>query len=876
MMYNAFVWTVLLAVLVASNAWGQLELTAKPDRIEIASADQKIVFAPRAAREKGLAISTFVRDGQQWQPLFDAALPIVQGSLFDLVPTSHRVIADTAARKAVVFRGTRSDASAKYNWEMLVEATADSPLIHFVITLDLDNALTLPGPQPNIALGMNKAAELVIDQGPTTIYGKLGIPSGYGFPAAYLWNDGNEAVIFFNMTPMTWFSPAGVFRFLDVRVGSHVQDGKTSFGLHTDKLTGSTIPAGKMVIDYSLYAGPRKQKPSKLQALDTMVQVCAPLHPATSVFPRNNLENSEVSWTYFAGRAIKDLMIPGQTCATQPAGWQDSPLKLVPDVKEMLTHGGGLGGTDGDFSCINNHLTPWMLFARMYDDTEKLRAARMKTDALPLFFDPKATMIRYGSRVPPRVGDMEMSWQNFFYYVETARAGLAAGPDSFNPAIAGRYLMALKGLGELGHNVQYVFPQWFNPYEKQAIVQNDVKQLGTVREPWQAGTYAYAMFTGHEMTGDQHYLDEAKAAVETLLTKMQYTETNDVYTRTYTDPVDFPVTELFGNAYGIAAAQKVFEKTGEQKFNDYSRAFLNTLLRLTFWYEDDADPICRELHSAGLFYPHAGAANSCPWETSEAYLGIIWALKHDVDKPIENLLLKLSNLNRINSFYYYPAAYSEKVAALDPQRRKDAGQFWPIEPLYTFEGSGGQRGPTAAYMSNNAMWNWWMYEALAEADNREVMVVNLDVLEDYEQAIRAAERHLMAFNPTDKPLSIKLRSKSLPAGKYEVKIGETVQSYDAAQLTDGIPLTLKPMESARVTIRHEKAAEMLAEIDACRKAQNALSHAYQLLQQQTWESGKGVEFARRFDAAMKQYEQRQYDVAAKLAGQIVSDALPKQ
>jgi len=35
----------------------------------------------------------------------------------------------------------------------------------------------------------------------------------------------------------------------------------------------------------------------------------------------------------------------------------------------------------------------------------------------------------------------------------------------------------------------------------------------------------------------------------------------------------------------------------------YARDMLNTLLRLTFWYEDEADPVSREVRNLGLFYP---------------------------------------------------------------------------------------------------------------------------------------------------------------------------------------------------------------------------------------------------------------------------------
>ena len=59
--------------------------------------------------------------------------------------------------------------------------------------------------------------------------------------------------------------------------------------------------------------------------------------------------------------------------------------------------------------------------------------------------------------------------------------------------------------------------------------------------------------------------------------------------------------------------------------------FLNSLLRMTYWYESALrdDPKDRSLRNAGLFRNHGGAFTGSPWETSEAYLAMTVRLKLD-------------------------------------------------------------------------------------------------------------------------------------------------------------------------------------------------------------------------------------------------------
>ncbi len=851
-----------------------LTLVAQPARVELTTHRQKLVFSQSDGR---FVLSTFVQDGAQWRELFNARRPLVEGSQFDLQPSRYSIDVDTARRKAVTFFGSHREPD--FEWKMRVDAEADSPLVHFLIMCHLSHPLTLDEAQPVVALWLRGGrVAFHLDQGPDSIYGSAGIPHGYGFPAAYLWDDRREAAVFFNMTPMHWMQPDGVARFHDVRVMTRSEADYTGLGLHFKRLSGSHLPAGDMTIEFYLHQGVRSDKPTGLQALDTMIGLFSPLHPADSAFPSNQLTGQPASWEMFARQATTDLMVNTQTVAEIVAPWRDSPLELVPGQENMIVHPGRVMDDaaqtqqNWDFSTVNNHLTPWLLLARLHDDEAAFRLALEKMNALPRFYDPRARLMRHGTRQPPHVGDLEMCWQNFFFHEETLRAATAAGADNFNPAVVGRFLLATGGLRELAHRVDFVFPQWFDPYQKQPVVQNDMQSLGIVREPWQVGAYAHLMMRAFEMTGRSEFLVEARCAVETLMERMDFQVQNEVYDRRYSEVAEFPVTELFGNAWGVAAAYRLYEETGDDKFLRYSRDFMNTLLRLTFWYEDETDPVSRELRNAGLFYPHCGAHVATPWETSETHLIIAWTLKHDRTHPLTDLLLTLSNLNRLNSFCFFPATWTEPVRALDGADRPELGQYFPIEPFYCLEGTGGHRGPTAAYMAGLALWNAWLYEALAEASDRSVMVLNLDALEDYDEALSGSERHFVVYNNSPVERIFRLHVKHLPDGQYLTTIGTREEVRSGTELREGLLLSLQSREHERVSLVARDHHERRARGEQTQAAQNALAHAYQVLQDAATESPAAAPFephVQGFRQALRAYRAGNLDQAIADARKLI-------
>ncbi len=523
-----------------------------------------------------------------------------------------------------------------------------------------------------------------------------------------------------------------------------------------------------------------------------------------------------------------------------------------------------------DFSTVNNYLAGWIGYDRLNPGAARHDFISVKTDDLPLFYDPNAKMIRWGTRSPLHVGDMEMSWQNFTFSLETLKSYLMLAPEDFNPAIAGKFLMGLQGMQEFAHNVNYVFPQWFNPYTKQPLTQQDVPELGTVYEPWQGGTYAYLMIYGYKITGDQSYLNEAKACVDRLLGgTMSFTVSNARYTINYSDPADFPITEPFGNAWGIAAAQQLYTLTGDAKYQQYSDDFFNSLMRLSYWYESNlsVDPLDQANQNNGMIRNQGGAFLGSPWENTEAVLPLTLRLKNDAQpRP---LMLKLLNLHRINDFYFYG----------------QSGQptdYLPAEDFHTYEGGGSNGGMgRAVYMSSTGFWNYLLFDAFAGASDREVMVANLDPVDSFQAAAGSSQRNFIVYNPTTQTKTFTLTMKSLASGQYDLvfenSLGQTTQSsYSSAALLSGVQISLTSSDYLRIRLRNSQFGAIDGQIQLGQSARDRISYAYQLLQQSATSGGVTpalLSLKATYLSALNDYGSTTYASAISKAQQVIDQLL---
>lgn len=346
---------------MTSNAHGGLALVATDSLVELSNDVQKISFAK--GTDGKFRPMTYVWNGNGWATFFDAQRPLIEGSNFNLEPTSYNVLEDSAQRKLVQFHGSTS--SPANVWDFGIDVRAGSPLIWFQIASHFQSNVSLPSPQPTVALWMNQSsAALTLDQGPPSPTGDVyNVPFNFGQPASYLWHQNKEAAILFDMTPMTWFASDGVYRFYDIQIKTILQNGQTGLGMVPRRHSGNTIHSGEMLVTFYLYSRWREGKPSKFEALDAMVQAHAPLYPANSDFPSNTLDGGDVSWKYFTQRALADFLVKNVTYGDLTASWADPPLGLVDVGSRMIVHPDRAVSTQAQaesawsFATVNHHST---------------------------------------------------------------------------------------------------------------------------------------------------------------------------------------------------------------------------------------------------------------------------------------------------------------------------------------------------------------------------------------------------------------------------------------------------------------------------------------------------------------------------------------
>ena len=803
--------------------------------VTIIQENQKLVFSQN---DDGLyGMTTFVRAAKTdaWQPLFDGNQPIVSGNSFNLYPSSYRILSNTADESSILFSGTHPQHG--YAWDVLVTREAASSFFSFTITCHLTSDLQLEGLEPRFAFWMDQEeVECQLSQGPDSIYWNENQWLGFneysiGFPAAYLYDDGREAVVFVDASPMTWMGRENVNGFDDARVCVFSENGQTGIGFDVLTRTGNTIPKGDMVTQLYLYTGCADQAPSSnLDALDKLIRTCAPLHPSTAELPQNRYGHP-MTWAYFASQSLQEL--------AQSRNWETRDFNVQdPIVPEEDREGApfitGLARPNAkggfDFSTTNNWLSAWLIYEQLNPDASQADFLRQKIDGLASFYDPEADMIRWGVRQQNNVGAYEMSWQNQFYNVETLRAYEAMRDSDFHPAILANLLDGTDSLTEILENSDYLLPQWYDPYTKEGVVQNDVPALGYIKEPWQIGSYAYIFMKCYEITGDETYAQLAKTALDRFFSS-SYSMENDVYSKTYDDPSEFPVTELYGNAYGTVAASMLYEYTGDETYAKYSDYFLDVLLRLTFWYDDNGDEASLTLNNLGLFLPHGGAYHACPWETVEAYLPVTSVVKNTADGEMTTLLAKLYNLSRINSFHFYPATWSPVFSG--QLGYNEENKYQPTEPLY-LSLHGGNADYGALYMASLAPYNYLMYEAFATTDDNDILILNLDNFDNLPSALDAAERNFLLYNPTDEERQVTVSFSHLPIGNHFVYTESDVDrrllsqtTYSAQELLDGVVrYNLQPGEIRRLSLKNTDPA-VQASVKERATAKSSLSLAYQ-------------------------------------------------
>lgn len=848
-------------------------------KISLTAGGQRVTFWKNSSG--AFLFASYVKKDGKWVPFFDAALPLIQGNSFNACPTSCRIVADTEQYKAVLLSGVQERIG--YSFDILVEVFAGNPLVHFQITNHLKNDLRLGSQEPLIMLWRKgTSADLVRIQQETPRYQSASTAGYSGFPASYMYTDGMESAVYFDVSPMTWYSRSGLNRFNDCQVRTVTRNGMTGIGMDIKTASDNkTIKAGDMVCSFYLYGnGEVDKKPTKLQALSKAVNAFAYCLPATTASPKN-YQSGELSYSWYSRQIIKGMMLKGLTYQWErprSGVWSDGPMFRENTVTRILNRPGYVAKTDmsgsnnsgmsGDWNCNNNTLIPWVLIERLFPDAEQNALIDEQTVGLASYFDYKQNMFRSFDMTDSLCANMrEFTFQNFFMQQGVMWVNQFSRLGDFNAANGGKYLLAADAMVKLAHNVGYIMPQLVDMKNLGVGQSIDEPQLGAVREPWSGGFYVYNMCLAYDLTGKSVYLNEAKTMLKKLFTGASF-YVNDLKEKKYSDPYEFPVNEVVSAAWGVAGAQWLYRFTGDKTYLTYANDMRNLTLRMMKWYESGLadDPIDRSLGQIAFFSAFSNTDTTCPWETIQTYLPLLMELKNQDAEPSQ-VLLKAFNLFRINGYSLSGASWDPKVIRSASAYLNSQVAYYCPEDFYSSEVPTypGQNGANN-YMSNAILYAYILYEAYAQADSREIMTVNVDICDGGQEMANGIRRNFVVFNPTRKTAKCKVLFKDLN-DKYTYRLtvksaaGEkTEKTFTGKQLKAGVAVTLGNMEHQWMTVSLEDKAA-LAAFDKAKQAQRGLTEAYAYLQTAGKSGVTAALTAKKavYTDALKLYEKAEYD-----------------
>jgi hypothetical protein len=319
---------------------------------------------------------------------------------------------------------------------------------------------------------------------------------------------------------------------------------------------------------------------------------------------------------------------------------------------------------------------------------------------LPAFYHPETRSISNDFTAPPN--ERADSWYPFENaLIKYPMIGSLAGSKE----ITDRFLDAFRTAQEMAEQYDYLFPIYYQVATLRAEGAGTNYAIG--------GLYAWSAIVANRLTGDASYVHEARRAIQVL----------------YTVPAERLFHEPQELAYGALAA-------AELGMHEQSRYLLYEQLRMFYWY---SDPSQKSHDIRGMVQAAASVLYPAFKENVEAILPWTGIMKRGV---IFEGLLRFMDQQRRNNFYYFENCASRQLKVASP--------FIPFENLGTLE-LGGMTGNVGKeiYGAGESIWRYLMFEALGQSSDRELMLVNLDLLDAaHSKDFPPHKLNFVLFNPT--------------------------------------------------------------------------------------------------------------------------------
>jgi hypothetical protein len=305
--------------------------------------------------------------------------------------------------------------------------------------------------------------------------------------------------------------------------------------------------------------------------------------------------------------------------------------------------------------------------------------------------------------------------------------------------ITDHFLDAFRTAQKMAAQYNYLFPIYYQVASLQAEGSGTNYAVG--------GLYGWAAILANKLTGDQQYLEEARRAIRVL----------------YTVPSERLFHEPQELAYGALAAAEL----GMLREAEY---LLYQQLRMFYWYSDRSqkshDIRGMVQAAASILYPafKENVESILPW-TGVMKRGIVF----------EGLLRFMDQQRRYNFYFFEDCSSSHK---------KVSSAFIPFENLGTLELAGmtGNVGKEI-YGAGESLWMYLMFEALGQVDDRELMLVNLDLLDAvHSKEFAPQQLNFILYNPTSSERSARISFPATQRPPVRVDVNGKAATGDSLHL----------------------------------------------------------------------------------------------
>jgi hypothetical protein len=656
-----------------------------------------------------LSFQNFLRIGSEWKPATLAAVPFVTGPSFPLITERIKRNGSSIRCEGSAEAEALDGKTLRYEWNAEVSALTGEqsfPWIRIRTTLKLPTPLKLQqksGIEPQIITWLSSNSTLMEGQSGSWRRVLLSQPTrnslgtaGNDLPAVYLLdqNLGIETMMFFDMDDMAWMSAENLPRFLVYRCSSisrFEKDGtqRQGIGLLADQATGNVLPPGEINFSYWLLQRPLTRLITEQEAVSRWMEALLPLFEERLSWPQ-----CATSWSEFAAGTVRDLQDKDATVA-EAAGHRG----LRAYVKES-SHIWKQAGDNFELMTLADVLWPSLLYLRLHPSPSfELECNDLLSD-LPGFYNSATRSISNDFKRPP--DERADSWYPFENgLIKYPMIGSLSGSKE----LTDHFLAAFGTAQKMAQQYNYLFPIYYQVATLRAEGAGTNYAVG--------GLYAWAAILAHKLTGDALYLEEARRAVRVL----------------YTVPADRLFHEPQELAYGALAAAELGMQT-ECKY------LLHEQLRMFYWFSDSSQ---KSHEIRGMVQAAASILYPAFKENVEAILPWTAVMKRGI---VFEGLLRFMDQQRRNNFYFFQNCSGASEKASMP--------FIPFENLGTLE-LGGQTGNVGKeiYGAGESLWMYLMFEALGKVDDRELMLVNLDLLDITDaETLSSQKLNFILFNPT--------------------------------------------------------------------------------------------------------------------------------